>query len=214
MLDLSLFETFASTVPDQQIQQLFGAFGAASTTADRVTAVRGILRAAGSEWRGAIGNWIADLLSVEQLVPDAYSTGVRWCTSAWRSWRREFRTNGWRPKLVEQLELPPDTSIESRLLLLIAKTPGLQKLGQVLARTRRLSPALRRELQTLENGISDMTAAGVQDILERQLGPALRAYGVRISRSSAVGGERQRDRGVHVGESGFRSPRSAASSRC
>lgn len=180
MLDLSLFETFASTVPDPQLQELFGSFGAASTTTDRVAAVRGILRAAGPEWRGAIGNWIADLLSVEQLVPDAYSNWrplVHECMAFVASRISDERLA---PKLVEQLELPPDTSIESRLLLLIAKTPGLQKLGQVLARTRRLSPALRRELQTLENGISDMTAAGVREILERQLGPALRAYGVRI----------------------------------
>ncbi len=181
MLDLSLFESFAATVPQAQMERLFGAFGAANTTAERVTAVRDILGPAGSEWRAQIGNWIADLLSVEQLVPDAYSTWrplVHECMAFVASRISDERLA---PKLVEQLELPPETSIESRLVLLIAKTPGLQKLGQVLARTRRLSPELRRALQTLENGISDMTAAGVREILERQLGPALRAYGVEIA---------------------------------
>ena len=50
------------------------------------------------------------------------------------------------PKLVEQIELPLDTTPEKRLLRLIAKVPGLQKLGQVIARNRHLHPSVRREL--------------------------------------------------------------------
>ena len=55
------------------------------------------------------------------------------------------------PKLLEQLELPLDTSAEVRLLRLIAKVPGLQA-GAVIARNQHLRPALRNALERLEKG--------------------------------------------------------------
>ena len=84
------------------------------------------------------------------------------------------------PKLVEQLELPQGTRTGSRLLKLIAKVPGLQKLGQVLARNRHLLPQLRRSLTKLENGISDMHAPEVRQIIHRELHSKLAAYSVKV----------------------------------
>ena len=58
------------------------------------------------------------------------------------------------PRLTElvarQCDLPADAGAEQRLANLIACCPTLHKLGQVLARDRRLSPELRRRLQTRE----------------------------------------------------------------
>ncbi len=85
------------------------------------------------------------------------------------------------PKLLEQLELPSKTSAEVRLLRLIAKVPGLQKLGQVIARNRNLRPALRNALARLENGIRDVRPEDIVAIVRQELGPRLEKYAVEIN---------------------------------
>jgi ubiquinone biosynthesis protein len=84
------------------------------------------------------------------------------------------------PKVVEQLELGAVAPPEVRLLRLIAKVPGLQKVGQVLARNRNLDPSLQRELSVLENGICDVSAGEIRAVIERQLGPQIESHDVRI----------------------------------
>ena len=61
--------------------------------------------------------------------------------------------------------------------------PGLQKLGQVLARNRRLSPALREALSELENGMSDVEPGEIRAIVEAQLGSRLETYAVEMDAS-------------------------------
>jgi len=85
------------------------------------------------------------------------------------------------PKLLEQIELPVDTSAEVRLLRLIAKVPGLQKLGQVIARNQHLRPALRKALAKLENGIRDVQPEEIRAIIEKSLGPKLKTFAVEIA---------------------------------
>src|ERR1035438_3596781 len=83
-------------------------------------------------------------------------------------------------KVVQQFELSADTAPEQRLLRLINKMPGLQKVGQVLARNRRLPPKLRSALSELENGMSDVTPAEVRGLIEARLGKRLKAYAVEL----------------------------------
>jgi ubiquinone biosynthesis protein len=85
------------------------------------------------------------------------------------------------PKLLEQFELPEKTSAEERLLRLIAKVPGLQKLGQVIARNQHLRPAMRNALARLENGIRDVKPEDIRAIIQRDLGPRLETYAVKIA---------------------------------
>jgi ubiquinone biosynthesis protein len=84
-------------------------------------------------------------------------------------------------KIAEQLALPPNTPAAKRLGCLIAKMPGLQKIGQVLARNQRLSRGLRRELTRLENGLSDVTAEEIQAIVRQQLGDRLAQFQVKMA---------------------------------
>jgi ubiquinone biosynthesis protein len=84
-------------------------------------------------------------------------------------------------KLFEQMQLPAATPTEIRLLCLISRMPGLQKVGQVLARNRRLPPALRRALTQLENGMSDVTASEIRTIIEQRLGGRLQKYSVKLA---------------------------------
>jgi ubiquinone biosynthesis protein len=67
------------------------------------------------------------------------------------------------------------------LLRLIAKVPGLQKLGQVIARNQNLRPALRKALERLENGIRDVRPEDVSAIIRRELGPRVDRYAVKIA---------------------------------
>jgi ubiquinone biosynthesis protein len=84
-------------------------------------------------------------------------------------------------KIAEQIALPLGTPPETRLLRLVSKMPGLQKVGQVLARNRRILPKLREALSELENGMSDVTAAEIRAIIDARLGQRLEQYDVRIA---------------------------------
>jgi predicted unusual protein kinase regulating ubiquinone biosynthesis (AarF/ABC1/UbiB family) len=179
MLDPNRFQRLFAALPPEDTGALLATF---SNGGDgRVEAVSQVLRTAGQKWRNEIGEWIATLLSVESLVPEAY---VEWRPLVHDSMAfvaSHISDGRLAPKVVEQIELPPDTSPETRLGLVIARTPGLQKLGQVLARTRRLSPSLRRELQKLENGISDVDPTAVREIVRRELASCIDAYKVRLA---------------------------------
>ncbi len=83
-------------------------------------------------------------------------------------------------RIAEQIQLPPDTPAECRLLRLISKVPALQKIGQVLARNRHFQPRFRRALSQLENGISDVEIDEIQGIIRRELGPQLERYNVLL----------------------------------
>jgi ubiquinone biosynthesis protein len=152
------------------------------TSAERIATVEAGLRSTlGQSMRDALAKWIVDeIVPVERLVPEAYV--------AWRPPVRDAmmfvvaRLSPARlaPKLLEQLELPESTSAEERLLRLIAKVPGLQKLGQVIARNRHLRPALRNALARLENGIRDVKPEDMRAIIQHDLGPQLKKFDVRI----------------------------------
>ncbi len=182
MFDPVLLSKLMTSLTADQVGMLAAAFNSEATTEDRVRAIETLLRRSGPEWRPQIGEWIADLMEVEQLVPDPYSHWRPLVHDSMAFIASHISDDRLAPKIVDQLELPAETSTEERLGLLIAKTPGLQKLGQVLARTKRLSPALRHELQKLENSIADMTGGAVRAIVREQLGGAvLDAYDVQMA---------------------------------
>lgn len=132
----------------------------------------------GDQVRDALAEWIAETLSV--LVPVASANWRRLVHDAMRFVVMNLSAQRLAPKLVEQLELSSRAAPQRRLLLLISQVPGLQKLGQVLARNRALEPRLRTALTRLENGIRDMKASDVRRIVLAALAPALKRYDVRV----------------------------------
>jgi ubiquinone biosynthesis protein len=60
-------------------------------------------------------------------------------------------------KLVDIAYLPAGSSRGADLMAFVAKTPSLQKVGQILARNQALSPEYQKALEQLENGIHTMT---------------------------------------------------------
>jgi ubiquinone biosynthesis protein len=144
-----------------------------ASTSERTRTLEAMLGSPVGQWlRDEMGRRIVELLQVEYLVP--LVRDAMFFMSSHLSAARLA------PKLVEQMDLPANTPPEVRLLRLIAKVPGLQKLGQVLARNRHLRPSLRHALSELENGICDVNAKEVGAIIRDELGPKLAACGVEI----------------------------------
>lgn len=155
--------------------------GSHTSAAARTGAVKTALQTpAGRMLRDELGSWVIRLLPAEAVVPEIYA--------AWRPLVRDamlfmiahLSAARLAPKLVEQIELPPETTPEVRLLRLIAKVPGLQKIGQVLARNRHLDPSLRDALSELENGIRDVRAEEICALIRKQLGRRLEAHQVEV----------------------------------
>src|SRR5690349_18102950 len=107
--------------------------------------------------RREIGQWIRRFVPIEALAPDI---GPRWrpvIQDAIQYIFMHLSEQRLATKIQEQMTLPFATPPEIRLLRLISRMPGLQKVGQVLARNRRISPKLRAALSGLENGMRDVT---------------------------------------------------------
>jgi len=154
-----------------------------ATAAEQARAVEAGLRSpVGEGLRDAMARWIVnEIVPVERLVPQAYENWRPPVRDAMMFVVTRLSPARLAPKLLEQLELPLSTSAEQRLLRLIAKVPGLQKLGQVIARNQHLRPALRDALARLENGIRDVRPEDVVAIIRQELGPRLEKYSVKIA---------------------------------
>jgi ubiquinone biosynthesis protein len=154
-----------------------------ATKAEKISAIETALQSPlGASLREAMARWIVDdIVPVTRLVPQAY---LKWrppVRDAMIFVVAHLSPARLAPKLLEQLELPKSTSAESRLLRLIAKVPGLQKLGQVIARNQHLRPALRNALARLENGIRDVRPEDIVAIIRRELGARIHKYSVTIA---------------------------------
>lgn len=184
MLDPSVIEAaFRQLAPDQLRGALADFLPKNASAAERVRAIEAGLRSpAGKSLRDAMARWIVDaIVPVDALVPEAY---VKWrppVRDAMMFVVARLSPPRLAPKLLEQIELPLNTPPEARLLRLIAKVPGLQKLGQVIARNEHLRPALRNALTKLENGIRDVDPQAIRSIIQKELGPRLQTYAVDVA---------------------------------
>jgi len=156
-----------------------------ATPAEQIAAIEAGLRSpAGEAMRDTMARWIVDsIVPVARLVPQAYENWRPPVRDAMMFVVARLSPARLAPKLLEQLNLPPKTTAEERLLRLIAKVPGLQKLGQVIARNQHLRPALRNALARLENGIRDVRPEDVVAIIRQELGPRIEKYDVKIAPS-------------------------------
>jgi ubiquinone biosynthesis protein len=184
MLDPSAIAAGLSQLPPQQLRATLASYlPQGSTAAEKIQAIENGLRSPlGKSIRDAMARWIVDeIVPVEKLVPKQYLN--------WRAPVRDsmmfvvarLSPERLAPKLLEQIELPFDTPAETRLLRLIAKVPGLQKLGQVIARNQHLHPALRKALSRLENGIRDVQPEDIRSIVLKALGTKAKRYQVEVS---------------------------------
>jgi ubiquinone biosynthesis protein len=169
--------------PEQLRAALANFLPKGATVTEQTSAIEAGLRSpAGQAMRDTMARWIVDeIVPVDRLVPKAYENWRPPVRDAMMFVVARLSPARLAPKLLEQLELPVKTSAEVRLLRLIAKVPGLQKLGQVIARNQHLRPALRNALARLENGIRDVRPEDVVAIIRQELGPRLEKYDVVIA---------------------------------
>jgi len=171
-----------STAVNLPLQQSLYAFLMGNGSAEEKTAavIAALEGPAGKFWRDELGKWAARMVPVELLVPEVH-----------REWRplvhesilfvvSKLSASRLAPKIVEQIQLGPEISAEVRLLRFIAKVPGLQKIGQILARNRHLHPLLRRALIKLENGISDVSIDEICSIIKGELQSQIEGYAIRV----------------------------------
>lgn len=185
MLDLFALAQLRDASPDQLRAAFTQLCPPGSTRDDRIAMVQSALEGPfGSTLRTEMARWIVDhIVPVRSLVPRHYQHLAPIVRDAMEFEVAHLSADRLAPKLIEQIELPPNTRPEARLFRLISKVPGLQKLGQVLARNRHLRPSLRNALSKLENGIRDVSATDIRVVIEQELGPKIEQYGVEISTS-------------------------------
>lgn len=154
---------------------------AAGSPEERVRRIEALLAGdAGEVLRGEIGGWVMGLVPIENLVPESAHRWRPLVADALQFVFSRLSHGRLAAKIAGQLELPGNTPPEKRLIRLISRMPGLQKMGQVLARNPRLSEPLRQALTELENGMSDLSAAEVHAILHQGLDERLEKFAVRI----------------------------------
>ena len=73
-------------------------------------------------------------------------------------------------KFVAVASLPPGTDRGGYLLAFAAKTPSLQKVGQILARNKALEPDYQTALQQLENSIRTTPRDELVEFIEHEIG--------------------------------------------
>lgn len=183
MINPSLVGGFLQQSSPEELQAALKRLLPESATRDqKISAITTVLRSPmGQSLRTEFSNWIVDrFIPAAALVPEEYANWRPPVRDAMVFFGTRICDERLAAKILEQIELPPDTPPEERLLQLIAKVPGLQKLGQVIARNRHIRPSLRHALTQLENGIRDVTAEEMRVIIERQLGEKLGTFAVKI----------------------------------
>jgi ubiquinone biosynthesis protein len=184
MLDQSAVAAgFSQLAPDQLRTALENFLPRDATTIEKISAIEAGLRSPlGQSLRDTMARWVVDeIVPVNALVPVAYASWRPPVRDAMMFVVTRLSPARLAPKLLEQIELPANTPAEVRLLRLIAKVPGLQKLGQVIARNQHLHPALRKALAKLENGIRDVKPEDIRAIIERELSRQITTFAVRIA---------------------------------
>jgi ubiquinone biosynthesis protein len=184
MLDASSIAAGLSLLaPDQLRIALQDYLPQGATAEEKIRTIEGGLRSPAGEYvRDAMARWIVDgIVPVDTLVPESYKQWRPPVRDAMMFVVTHLSPARLAPKLLEQLELPHNTSAEVRLLRLIAKVPGLQKLGQIIARNQHLHPALRNALARLENGIRDVRPEDIRAIVQQALGARMKTYSVVIA---------------------------------
>jgi ubiquinone biosynthesis protein len=94
---------------------------------------------------------LAAALRIEHLVPEAHAAYRPLLTDGLLFFLERLSPQRLASILVEQLKLPRTASPSRRLVTLLRQCPTLHKLGQVVARDRRLASELRENLQELES---------------------------------------------------------------
>jgi ubiquinone biosynthesis protein len=123
---------------------------------------------------------LAPLLDQEiaALVPDQYAAWRPLVAGGLRFFLENLPERRLAAIVGEQLGLAFTATAAERLAALLRHSPTLHKLGQVIARDRRLDAELRRHLQTLESMPATTPMASVRRLIRRELGGQTRGLSI------------------------------------
>jgi len=115
------------------------------------------------DWTALFSN-----MDINSLVPECYEKwrpfvkgGLAWFLGQLSETRQQ-------EILSDQLALGPFANASQRLEAVLRRCPTLHKLGQILARDKRLSPELRQSLQRLESLPPRMSIEQIKAVLRRE----------------------------------------------
>jgi len=114
------------------------------------------------------GNMLAEALGIAQLVPEAHAAYRPLLTDGLLFFLERLSPPRLAHILAEQLKLPRAATSARRLVALLRQCPTLHKLGQVVARDRRLAPELRENLQGLESLEPTTPMEEINAIIQRE----------------------------------------------
>jgi ubiquinone biosynthesis protein len=118
-------------------------------------------------------------IDISPLVPDEYGAYRRMVGDALLFFLRSLPAERFARIVAAQEQLPAGASLSQRLAALMCQCPTLHKLGQVVARDRRLSPTLRSRLQALESMEPTTPVSVITRIIRREL-PDFQAWGIKL----------------------------------
>jgi ubiquinone biosynthesis protein len=113
---------------------------------------------------------LIDEADIGSVLPEAYAHYRRPIKGALTVFLEGLSEEHQVAVLVDQANLPPTASVSERFARLARSCPALHKLGQTLARDRRLLPELRLQLQQLESLPPSISLADIRKMLVRELG--------------------------------------------
>jgi ubiquinone biosynthesis protein len=112
-------------------------------------------------------------------IPEAYAA-YRWPVSAALAFFLDHLAPERAAVIIgDQWALPPTANDSERLVTLASRSPTLHKLGQILARDRRLDLELRQKLQRLESMPPRSTVSDLRPLIEQELGN-LEQHGIAL----------------------------------
>ena len=115
-------------------------------------------------------NLLINEADIASVLPEAYAHYRRPIKGALTVFLEGLPEAHQNAVLVDQATLPPGATVSERFARLARSCPALHKLGQTLARDRRLLPELRLQLQRLESLPPSTPLKDIRRILTRELG--------------------------------------------
>ncbi|MCB2263986.1 MAG: phosphotransferase [Candidatus Thiosymbion ectosymbiont of Robbea hypermnestra] len=109
-------------------------------------------------------------VDITPLVPEVYADYRPLVADAIDFFLRHLSAPRLAAILAEQQSLPRDAGLAQRLTCLLFHCPTLQKLGQVVARNKKLDRELRNRLQTLETMPGRRCGRAVRQVIRNELG--------------------------------------------
>ena len=135
-----------------------------------------------STWRPEIVEIFLHRSRVLEVIPESQRSWLPLVHDSLLLFLNRLSEERFLERVIRQSRLSSDASRGDLLLAFVARTPSLQKLGQILARYPEVAGDLRLALQTLENSIATTGRDEIVSAIEEELGQdVISRYRIRFA---------------------------------